>query len=380
MRVAFFLLEIPRMLKSIYIDNFKSLVNFNLNFNDPLTVLIGLNGAGKTTLLQALDFLHALFVGGTNVWLKARDWTPDDVFSSAARSEENAKDVQLSFQLVFAFLDLGEVEWSGQYQNNQTKVLNEKVTLNGETITLPKLAAPIFVPQGKDAYVMVPSVIKYEGSIFSVLDFSQNVLLKKFQHAMLGLRFLVSSSNAAEISPTWTEEQRTSLLNDLKIFYPGVKTLAMREAVPDYFELVVQDQHTKTGSRHLGRGMLRILAILAQMQTEQSCVLLEEIENGINPEMIARLVEYLLNAPKQVIFTTHSPLILNYMPDERAKESVVLIYKNPQGITCATRFCEIPKIAKKLSYMGPGDAMIDTDMEDLVNQLNQPAPEPSPVS
>ena len=143
---------------------------------------------------------------------------------------------------------------------------------------------------------------------------------------------------------------------------------------PNYFELLVDDQHTTTGARHLNDGMLRILAILAQMQTGQSCVLLEEIENGMNPEMIARLVKYLLDAPKQVIFTTHSPLILNYMPDDRAKESIFLLYKTSDGVTKATRFCEIPKIAKKLSYMGPGEAMIDTDMEDLVNQLNTPAP------
>ena len=63
------------MLTSIYIDNFKSLVDFRLPArpDDPplgdLVTLIGLNGAGKTTLLQALDFLSHVMQGKVEEWL-----------------------------------------------------------------------------------------------------------------------------------------------------------------------------------------------------------------------------------------------------------------------------------------------------------------------
>jgi predicted ATPase len=42
-------------LERIRVDNFKSLVDFQLQLA-PFTCLIGLNGAGKSTVLQALDF------------------------------------------------------------------------------------------------------------------------------------------------------------------------------------------------------------------------------------------------------------------------------------------------------------------------------------
>ena len=44
-------------IKSLYIDNFKILKNFKINFCDnegvnPITVLTGINGCGKTSLLE----------------------------------------------------------------------------------------------------------------------------------------------------------------------------------------------------------------------------------------------------------------------------------------------------------------------------------------
>jgi AAA15 family ATPase/GTPase len=44
------------MIKSIYIDNFKILTDFQLDF-EPVTVLIGENSVGKSTVLQVLELL-----------------------------------------------------------------------------------------------------------------------------------------------------------------------------------------------------------------------------------------------------------------------------------------------------------------------------------
>ena len=69
----------------------------------------------------------------------------------------------------------------------------------------------------------------------------------------------------------------------------------------------------KTRARHLNDGMLRMIAILSQTQllTANSkparCILFDEIENGINPELVRKLIEILLKSPNQIIVTTHSP-------------------------------------------------------------------------
>lgn len=59
------------MIRSISIDNFKSLRNFRLDL-DKVTCLVGLNGAGKSTVLQALSFLTSAMLGQTTEWLHAR--------------------------------------------------------------------------------------------------------------------------------------------------------------------------------------------------------------------------------------------------------------------------------------------------------------------
>jgi predicted ATP-binding protein involved in virulence len=91
-------------------------------------------------------------------------------------------------------------------------------------------------------------------------------------------------------------------------------------------------------------------------------VLLDEIENGINPEIIEKLVDALVQSPQQVLVTTHSPMILNFLDDAVARQAVQFIYKSPEGETRVRPFFSVPGIDAKLASMGPGEAFVDTDM------------------
>ncbi|MEQ9359707.1 AAA family ATPase [Coleofasciculus chthonoplastes] len=50
------------MLKRIYIDNFRCLVNFEINFEDNISLFLGGNGSGKTTVFTALQKLRYFIV------------------------------------------------------------------------------------------------------------------------------------------------------------------------------------------------------------------------------------------------------------------------------------------------------------------------------
>ena len=67
--------------------------------------------------------------------------------------------------------------------------------------------------------------------------------------------------------------------------------------------------------------------------------------------------------------TTHSPMILNFMEDVDAKKGVVYLYKTDQGFTKAKRLFDIPSMAKKLEFMGPGEVFIDTDLTHLFKEI-----------
>ena len=56
------------MITKIKIDNFKSLVDFELELST-FNCIVGLNSSGKSTVLQAIDFLANLMVGGVSGWL-----------------------------------------------------------------------------------------------------------------------------------------------------------------------------------------------------------------------------------------------------------------------------------------------------------------------
>ncbi|WP_228061118.1 MULTISPECIES: AAA family ATPase [unclassified Coleofasciculus] len=57
------------MLKRIYIDNFRCLVNFELDVN-MINLFLGSNGTGKSTVFEVLQKIQA-FVNGDNLsWAK----------------------------------------------------------------------------------------------------------------------------------------------------------------------------------------------------------------------------------------------------------------------------------------------------------------------
>jgi hypothetical protein len=83
---------------------------------------------------------------------------------------------------------------------------------------------------------------------------------------------------------------------------------------------------------------------------------------------MSKLVKYLANAPTQVVSTTHSPLILNYLSDKRAEESVVLLYRNSTGKTRSSRYFDLPSARRKLGILGPGEVYVDTSVEQLAQE------------
>ena len=74
------------MFKRIRIDNYKSLVNFDLRLEE-LTLLVGRNGAGKTAVLDVLYALRGLLDGGARV-------TDRDVFPPSSLTRWQERDVQ----------------------------------------------------------------------------------------------------------------------------------------------------------------------------------------------------------------------------------------------------------------------------------------------
>jgi hypothetical protein len=169
------------------------------------------------------------------------------------------------------------------------------------------------------------------------------------------------------------KDSKDKLKNNLEKVYAQLASIETRSLPTGFKELEVVEhfgkQKLKSSTRHINDGLLRLMAIFSQIESDNHFLLFDEIENGINPELIEFLIDQLVNAPAQVLVTTHSPMILNYLEDDVAKQGVIYLYKNKQGMTRSVKLFDIPSMAAKLQFMGPGEAFVDTDLTRLYQEV-----------
>ncbi len=364
------------MIEKIFIKNFKSIGELSLNIGH-FTCLVGMNGSGKTTVLQAIDFISQVMIGKIEPWMQARGWSVQDL-NCRLRKESN-----ITLNVCYRTASGQDVFWSASFNRHEMRCSSESVFLDRRKL--------IF--QSKDQTYLIEDKPRqsipfvYQGSILSKLKDSELPdSIIEFREYLWNVRSLELLAphllRKAGRSDDWDigaggeklsgylhtvkGEARANLLTLLKAFYPNVVDFRVASLRAGWKKLYVVEQfgerRLETEASHLSDGLLRILAVLTQTRSDRSLVLLDEIENGINPEIIEKLVDALVESPQQLLVTTHSPMILNYLDDEVARNSVQFIYKSPEGETRVRPFFSLPRIDAKLESMGPGEAFVDTDM------------------
>ena len=141
-------------------------------------------------------------------------------------------------------------------------------------------------------------------------------------------------------------EARDKLVSLLRGFYPAVVDFKVKQERAGWKKLSIieefEGERIETDSKHVNDGLLRILAIIAQSSHGNSLLLFDAVENGVNPEVVEQLVEVLRSSGQQVLVTNHSPMILNYLPDDIAKAAVRFIYRTYDGSTKARALFSVP--------------------------------------
>jgi len=376
------------MLKKFSIDNFKSLVDFEVELSH-FNCLIGLNGAGKSTLLQAIDFSSSLMMGEVDNWMSKRGWEWKDLISPLVRN------IKLAFEVL---VDNEVYCWEAVYNRFIKRCTAERIFRVRDSSTLFSLKEQKFIiGENKDTVNFT-----YKGSILSQID---PVLLgddlKKVKNSIIALRSMdllsphllrkkakeakegdigMGGEHLSAFIHQLTANQKAQLVDQLQNYYPQILSLKTKALRAGWVQLEMTEKYQNdrgedikivTEARHINDGVLRLLAILSQQFSPLKTLLFDEIENGINPEITEKVVDALVSSPKQIIVTTHSPMVLNYLEDNIAKESVTLLYKRSDGRTQACKFFDIPSAAKKLSCLAAGDAMLDVSLSDIAQEAEQ---------
>jgi len=368
------------MIKSIWIDNFKSLVDFEIELTK-FNCVVGLNGAGKSTILQALDFVSQLMAGDIAEWLDNRHWKASDLNSRLTKKRN------IDFKVTLE-IDSNEFEWAGSFNQSSLSCTKEVISEGGKKILVIEDGAYIFEGQRQDI------VFDYEGSLLSQLrESQQGEKLKAVKDLILNIRSLdlispellrsrtrssggklgLGGENLSALIHESGSTSKAKLKQSLLDIYPQLDSITTKSLRSGWKQLEIHEHYqgrklTST-ARHTNDGMLRMMAILLQLDIGDAFLLFDEIENGINPELIEYLVDHLVESDDQVLVTTHSPMILNFMEDDVAHEGVHYLYKTNEGFTRSIRLFDIPSLAEKLKFMGPGEAFIDTDLSELYIEI-----------
>ncbi|CAH1748216.1 ATP-binding cassette domain-containing protein [Thauera humireducens] len=369
------------MIEQIAVQNFKSLAQFKLRLHR-FNCLVGMNGAGKSTVLQSIDFMAQLMEGRIDEWLAMREWSASEL-NCKLRPESNIK-----LGVTFRTSTGQQLHWGAAFNRTELQCSAEAIVGPGGVLLQVK-GRHYRIGGGKDA----PLTFKYQGSILSQLrDEELSAPLLEFRDCMRKIRSLEllapnlmrrrARSGDSDIGAGGEKLSaflhsikgvpRERLLELLRSFYPTLVDFKVSTQRAGWKKLAVIEQfgtqRLETEARHINDGLLRVLAVLAQTGSDRSLILLDEIENGMNPEIIEKLVDALVQARQQILVTTHSPMILNYLDDAVASASVTFIYKDERGETRARPFFELPHIAEKLEVMGPGEAFVDTDLNLLAQE------------
>ena len=381
------------MIRKIKVSAFKSLVDFEIELGK-FNCIIGLNGAGKSSVLQLISYISSIFRGDLDQWLSQRQWQANEVVSHYFPARET---IDIEIELEFSdqsYLWKSVFNWRKGFctKESLTNAKNDKLLFSIYQGRIKHLENFDF---DRDIY------FQYSGSILSALsDATITFEIKKVRNYISNIESHELSSPKVMRSGKYNRQARLGLAGEYLIsfihnldssdrdlvrerlaeFFPQVINITTKTKIDGSLAMFITERFygesgdhidMATDARHINDGMLRILNLLANQRSESVFQLFDEIENGVNPEITEKLMDGFVRAPQQTLVTTHSPMILNYLDEGVAIESVIFIYKRKDGKTRAKHLFNIPSARMKLSELAPGEAMVDLYLDRVALEAEQ---------
>ncbi|WP_353931004.1 ATP-binding protein [Okeanomitos corallinicola TIOX110] len=322
------------MLSKLKVQHYKSLFDTEIDL-EPLTVFIGPNGSGKSNICEALavlsDFLNRLIDNTVNMSvvsflsqslttlntnpqsLESKFWhgNTDFILLEVNTLTENTH----PFSRISVYLDYpartvrignNEIKWNPQPSTNslRTFLVNNQYSNSPVSKSLKKVSIYDFSPGDISRQTSTTPIMKRtgEGIAYTLLDI-----------------LLANREGFDEL------EARLTLL------VPNIKKIVLPRGENNTFSLELVDKYSDhhIPAADISDGTLRLLAFLTALYQEDtpSIICFEEIENGVHPWLLHKMMELLkivstegiTGNPVQVLITTHSPVLLNYVEPHQVR-------------------------------------------------------------
>lgn len=359
-----------------------------------LTVLLGMNGAGKSSILQLFALMRDLAMGNPSKFFDERGW---DRKALRFRASSNRSTI-LRVAAIFDSDEWGAVRWVIRWGLNTGELQSEAVQLK----RVPE-AEPIDLMRfdrksgGETGAVELPA-LRFKGSLLSAVQdptqgTEESELLKALYDWLSHIQSLELLSPSAMKGGTRLSagdigsrgdrlagflaalrpEQRSRVVQRVGLFYPlaGLETVRKRAG---WIDLILSEHFSNLGeipSTQMSDGFMRLLALCAIPELPAvSLILLDEVEDGIEPHILGKLVSLVAEeTTAQIIATSHSPILANVV----GPAGLRLIFRTDEGRTTAVKVDTLPAFRMGSDYLGAGELWSNTSLKVLEAELRRAA-------
>lgn len=376
-------------LRRARIRGFKAIVDLDLRLPADLLILIGGNGSGKSSILQSLAFVQYVAKGNSSAFFQDRGWIPSEL---RTRIKTNLRSGIISYRLHLENGRGQKIYWHFWWNLNESKMDHEEIWFQDKNDE-----QPIFIVYCHDSKIKIIGSeqdiigIKLQGSVINVLDlesFGEPIkrtlsAVKEWATGIFSLELLSPSEmrrgvrgSPLDIGPqgerlggflaSLSTERKHRLVSRLGNFYPidDVETTRKRAG---WVDLKISEQYDnlgKIGAQHVSDGFMRLLGLasIPEFGSEISTVLLDEVEDGIEPHILPDFVKLIAReSQSQLILTSHSPILVNSF----SPENIAFCSRSNEGRTYAKSFSKLDTLVRGLDYFGPGEVWTNADMTDI---------------
>ena len=317
-------------LYSVRLERIRLFQGAQITFEFPVTALVGPNGGGKSTILGACACAY-------------NPKSPYDVFRKSRIGDQSMDDWKIEYEVVDKVLNpKGTIRSELALINNKwsyTSLLpTRKVKMFPVNRTVPPSENPLFMlrkrlsihGRGGSATDSISTTII--SNIEQIKEEAQRILGKSLGDFKL-VEITLTSIQKPHIQKRKTISKQilddgTEVITRKLIDPPIVMPTSYKSRQLKQIMYIGKNDIAEYSEFNFGSGETSVIRMVADIENlpENSLVLIDEIENGLHPLAVQRMVEYLISTTKrrniQVIFTTHSDYALTPLPSEAIWASI----------------------------------------------------------
>ena len=371
-------------ISSIQVENFLSLRDIKLNLA-PLSVLVGPNGSGKTNVLNVFQFLGYVARLDLIPAIDAFGGFPQLRFRGASHRKDRAITIHLTGIVTEYASQRAPDEyklsfWERYYQSVNSSEPDRRVVQRREEIVLKRTAgrgrritlsggSAKIEKIGSQAGRRLPGPLSVQGASTGLATLRRlgeeyeasqvESLAQVFEQLRLfeidverirrprrtrdAHRLRADGTNLAEFLQWLSHEHPDAferVCEDVRFVLPGFEDFVFIQlgGADEAIRIDVRERHLEgtTPLAHVSFGTIRAIALFAMLHDPDPPRLtcLEEIDHGLHPHALDRLVDRLreASANTQIVLATHSPALVNRL---RSEELIVIEKDSGTGASVA---------------------------------------------